>query len=147
MAQRRHHDSERHLYIVDLFLTNMLFCFDVDGTLDCKENDNEEYLKGIIPEKVLDDLYDDGHDIAIVSPSPYFPQKWKHSWFCRNSSNDYRWENIKNAMNYYKVKENKVIYVDDLEGNFNMFPDCFKDITCYTPDKFMAIHDNLGWFK
>ena len=31
--------------------TMILITFDVDGTLDCKENDNESYLKGVVPDR------------------------------------------------------------------------------------------------
>ena len=40
-----------------------LITLDVDGTLDCKENDNEQYLKGIIPTSLLLDLQKKGINI------------------------------------------------------------------------------------
>ena len=116
----------------------MLFCFDVDGTLDCKENDNEEYLKGIIPEQKLIDLSHQGHIIAIVSPSPYFPSMWKDkNWFCRNGDGFNRWENIKDAMEFYNIEDkNKVVYVDDLKGVLKLVKK-FGIEQVYTPEEFM----------
>ena len=117
----------------------MLICFDVDGTIDCKENDNEDYLKGIIPENVLVELWKQGNQIAIVSPSPYFPDKWKgdNHWFCRNSSNDYRWENINDAMIYYGNLGLDVVYVDDLVGNHKLVQKVLPSVVCYTPEEFL----------
>ena len=82
----------------------MLICFDVDGTLLTDEmKDGGEYVKGVIPTNMLIDLWKLGHKIAIVSPSPYLPKQFSgdNHWFKRNSSNDYRWENINDAMIYY----------------------------------------------
>jgi hypothetical protein len=123
-----------------------LICFDVDGTLDCKENDGEEYLKGIIPEEVLVNLWKQGFGIAIVSPSPYFPDKWKgnNHWFQRNGSNDYRFENIKDAMECYNTQDFNVLYVDDLIGNHKIVNKVLPDVICYTPEQFMK---GYGDFK
>ena len=120
----------------------MLICFDVDGTLDCKDNDNESsYLKGIIPEKLLVELWKKGHEIAIVSPSPYFPDKWKgkNHWFAEFGSNEMRWRNISDAMAFYKRTSDLTIYVDDLEANRKNVLKIFQDITCYSPEEFMRL--------
>jgi len=123
-----------------------LFCFDVDGTLDCKENDNEEYLKGTIPEDVLVELWKKGHKITIVSPSPFFPKKWKgeNHWFARNDSNDYRWENIKDAISYYMMDKFNTIYIDDLPSNRSKIQEW--GVISFDPDTFMEIY-NKGWFE
>lgn len=123
-----------------LTLDKMLICWDVDGTIDCKENDKEEYLKGIVPEDDIVRLWIKGHQIAICSPSPYFPDKWKgdNHWFKRNGSNFSRWENIKDAMKHYNVTDkDKVIYVDDLLGNLKIIRDVYGIKKVYTPQGFM----------
>lgn len=127
-------------------MLRQLICFDVDGTLDCKENDNEDYLKGVIPEEVLVDLWKKGYGIAIVSPSPYFPDKWKgeNHWFCKNGSNDYRWENVDDAINYYKTSRYNTIYVDDLEANCKQLMKL--DVISYSPELFLKIY-NAGMFE
>jgi len=117
----------------------LLICFDIDGTLDCKENDNEEYLKGIIPEKLLVKLWKDGNHIAIVSPSPYFPDKWKGDdhWFKEYGSNSYRWKNVFDAMKYYRMNSYNTIYVDDLESNRMQLEKL--DIVAFTPEDFISV--------
>ena len=118
----------------------MLICFDVDGTIDCKENDKEEYLKGIIPEGKLVELWMKGHKIAICSPSPYFPDKWKgdNHWFCRNGDGFSRWENIQDAMNFHNITDkDQVIYVDDLRGTLKIVRDVNGLKHVYTPEGFM----------
>ena len=124
----------------------MLICWDVDGTIDCKENDGEDYLKGIVPEDVIVELWKSGHSIAICSPSPYFPDKWKgdNHWFCRNGDNFSRWENIKDAMVHYKVTDkDQVVYVDDLRGNLKIIRDVFGIKNVYTPEGFMEYMSEL----
>lgn len=94
----------------------MLFCFDVDGTLLTDKMDNEgQYVKGVIPTIILNRLEQQGHKVAIVSPSPFRPDGFKV--FDRNGSNDYRWENINDAMDYYGMAKEDIIYVDDLPSN------------------------------
>ena len=97
-----------------------LICFDVDGTLLSEEMKGMgQYVEGVIPTALLIELENQGHKIAIVSPSPYLPRRYaneKH-WFKRNGSNDYRFENILDARNYYEMSLLDTIYVDDLEAN------------------------------
>ncbi len=94
----------------------MMFAFDVDGTLLTDKMDNEgQYVKGIIPTIVLTRLEQQGHKVVIVSPSPFRPDGFKV--FARNGSNDYRWENINDAIIYYGMSKEDVIYIDDLESN------------------------------
>lgn len=119
----------------------ILLCFDVYGTLDCKENGGEEYLKGIIPTSLLESL-ESKFDIAIVSPSPYFHKQYKNGkhWFGRNGSNDYRLENLNDAASRYHVDYFAMIYVDDLEGNRKMIEkQTHGDLICYSPEQFMSI--------
>lgn len=125
----------------------MLICFDVDGTLLTDEMNNEgEYVKGIIPTTVLIDLWKQGHKIAIVSPSPFLPRQFSgdNHWFKRNSSNDYRWENIRDAMKYYHYSDlDGLIYVDDLIGNHRLVKKEIPTIGCYTPKEFMKIYSTI----
>lgn len=51
-----------------------LICFDIDGTLECKEEDSQ-YINGPVKLRTLERLSKD-YQIAMVSPSPYYP---KHS--------------------------------------------------------------------
>ena len=120
-----------------------LITLDVDGTLDCKENDNEQYLKGIIPTSLLLDLQKKGINIALCSPSPYSPQVFRNSshWFCKNGSNDYRWENVIEAINTFKVTKAETIYVDDLESNRNQL--LKEGVQSYSPEGFMFISPQL----
>lgn len=117
-------------------------CFDVDGTLLTDEMDGEgDYVKGIIPTQHLINLWKNGHQIAIVSPSPFLPVQFSgdNHWFKRNSSNDYRWENIKDAMKYYKNDGFGVMYIDDLMGNHKLVKKELPFTVCYTPKEFMDI--------
>jgi len=120
-------------------MIKQLICFDVDGSLECKENDNEEYLKGVVPENLLVKLWKKGYAIAIVSPSPYFPDKWKgdNHWFKRNGSNDYRWENVDDAIKYYKTERLNTTYVDDLKANRIQLKKL--NVISYSPEDFMEI--------
>jgi hypothetical protein len=123
--------------------TIKLICLDVDGTLDCKENDNEQYLKGIVPTKLLLELQNKGINIALCSPSPYSPETFRNSshWFCRNGSNDYRWENVIDAMNTFRIMKSETIYVDDLESNRNQL--IREGVTSYSPEEFMILAKEL----
>lgn len=116
----------------------MLICFDVDGTLLSDEMKGMgQYMEGIIPTEKLIELEKQGHKIAIVSPSPYLPRRYaneKH-WFKRNGSNDYRFENIVDARNYYGMCLLDTIYVDDLEGNHKNVKMYVKE--SFTPEQFM----------
>jgi FMN phosphatase YigB (HAD superfamily) len=116
-----------------------LICFDIDGTLDCQENDNEQYLKGIVPTEVLLTLQNQGINIALVSPSPYGPEAFKNDkhWFQRNGSNDYRWENVLDAMNAFAVSRDETMYVDDLEANRNQL--LKEGVESVSPEGFMFI--------
>ena len=120
----------------------MLFCFDVDGTLLTNKMDNEgQYVKGIIPTIILDRLQQQGHHVVIVSPSPFRPDGFKV--FDRNGSNDYRWENIKDAMEYYGYSGwcyGSVVYIDDLHGNLDIVSKNL-NIRTMTPIMFM---DRIG---
>ena len=113
----------------------MLFCFDVDGTLLTDEMENEgQYVKGTIPTKTLSLLELAGHKVVIVSPSPFRPDGFKV--FARNESNDYRWENIQDAMDYYGITDKSdVIYVDDLQLNRIMIIQWGVD--SYSPNGFL----------
>ena len=126
-------------------MKHQLICFDVDGTLDCKENDNEEYLKGIIPENYLVELWKMGYGIAIVSPSPFFPEKWKgeNHWFCEYGSNEYRWKNVDDAISSNKTNRFNTLYVDDLEANRKQLENL--DVISYSPEKFLAMY-HMGCF-
>ncbi len=116
-----------------------LYCFDVDGTIDCKENDSEEYLKGVIKTDVLLDLEKQGHKIAIVSSSPFFPEKWKgdNYWFKRNADGFCRLQNIRDAQKYHGVSDYETIYIDDLKGVLTMIRDQ-SNITCFSPKDFLS---------
>ena len=117
----------------------MLFCFDIDGTLDSLKMKGEgEYIQGIIPVKTLINLMMDKHDIAIVSPSPYYPEGFESMIYAQNESNDYRWLNIQEAMRYNNVLDEKnVVYVDDLQGNLNLIKKQYPNMTVFTPKQFM----------
>ena len=115
-----------------------LLCFDVDGTLLTEEMCGEgEYVKGIIPTKLLIDLWKQGYKIAIVSPSPFLPRQFSgtNHWFKRNGSNDYRWENIMDAREYYKTSLFDTIYIDDLQANRNNVNLWVKE--SYSPEEFL----------
>ena len=128
--------------IGNILENKMLICFDIDGTLLTDEmNDHGEHLKGIIPTKHLINLHTQGHKIAIVSPSPSRPREFSgdEHWFKRNSSNDYRWENIKDAIIYHGGSSFDVMYVDDLIGNHKMVKKALPTVVCYTPKEFMNL--------
>jgi len=117
-----------------------LICFDVDGTLLTKEMENEgQYVKGIIPTSLLIKLWKKDYGIAIVSPSPYLPNQFSgdNHWFKRNGSNDYRWENVDDAIKYYKTNRFNTIYVDDLESNRKQLEKL--DVISYSPEQFVSI--------
>lgn len=91
-----------------------LFAFDVDGTLECKE-EKSEYINGPVKISTLVRLsiY---NKIVIVSPSPYYP---KHSdgvslfpIFAEYESNTYRHKNLLDAEKSFPVDGLK-IYVSD----------------------------------
>src|SRR3990167_476494 len=114
----------------------MLFCFDVDGTLLTDKMEGEgQYVKGIIPTITLTRLEQQGHKVVIVSPSPFRPDGFKV--FSRNGSNNYRWENINDAMEYYGISDkNNVWYIDDLDANlFKMELWGLKNV--FSPKSFM----------
>ena len=118
-----------------------LYCFDVDGTLLTDKMYNEgQYVKGIIPTSSLKQLEAKGHTIAIVSPSPYLPIEYEGDdhWFNRNGSNDYRWENIQDAMKHYKVEKEDVRYVDDLDSNVKQIEKW--GVITYSPEEFLSAH-------
>lgn len=117
----------------------MLFCFDVDGTLITDEmmSINSEYVYGIIPTEVLKDLQYAGHKVCIVSPSPYGPKGFKV--FARNGSNDYRWENIRDAMDYYGFTKDQTVYIDDLQSNIQQITK-FGIPFIFTPEAFMIYY-------
>ena len=118
-----------------------LYCFDVDGTLLSEEmKDEGQYVKGIIPTTSLKKLEAKGHTIAIVSPSPYLPACYTNDdhWFSRNGSNDYRWENINDAMKHYKMPKESVRYVDDLESNRKQIEEW--GVISYSPEEFRDHH-------
>ena len=120
-----------------------LITFDIDGTLLTDEMENEgQYVKGIIPTKVLEQLQLKGINVALVSPSPYGPEALKDDqhWFCRNGSNDYRWENIQDAMKAFGVTKDETIYIDDLDSNINQILKW--SVQSYTPEAFMFMIDN-----
>lgn len=116
-----------------------LFCFDVDGTLLTEEmKDEGEYVKGVIPTHVLEDLERKGHKVAIVSPSPFLPDKYANEryWFKVNGSNTYRWENVAQAMKYYEEDPTTTVYVDDLEANRKQLENL--GVRCYDPEAFLV---------
>ena len=116
----------------------MLFCFDVDGTLlTDKMKDEGQYVKGIIPTSILRELEQKGHRVVIVSPSPFGPGGFKV--FARNGSNDYRWENIKDAMDYYGYSKDHTVYVDDLQSNLHQIMK-FGISSVFTPEAFMIYY-------
>lgn len=118
----------------------MLFAFDCDGTLLTDKMDKEgQYVKGVIPTIILDRLAQQGHRVVIVSPSPFGPEGFKV--FARNGSNDYRWENIKDAMDYYGMDNSEVAYIDDLEANRNQLIK-FGIPFVYSPEVFMMYIGN-----
>ena len=120
-------------------MTKPLICFDVDGTLLTKEMDNEgEYVKGIIPTELLIDLWKQGFRIAIVSPSPFLPQQFSgdNHWFKEYGSNEYRWKNVDDAIDFYKTNRFNCIYVDDLEANRKQLEKI--DVISYSPEKFLT---------
>ena len=123
----------------------MLICFDVDETLLTDEGYGQ-YVEGIIPTEWLIQLQNKGHKIAIVSPSPFLPKIFREKhWFKRNGSNDYRWENIKDAMSYYNIPDTEeVIYVDDLIGNHDIVTKVSHNVYCVTPEEFKyELYDEL----
>lgn len=117
-----------------------LVCFDIDGTLDTAEMENEgQYVQGIVPTEVLLTLQNKSINVALVSPSPFGPEAFKDSkhWFCKNGSNDYRWENVLEAMNSFAVSKAETVYVDDLESNRNQL--LGEGVQSYSPEEFMFI--------
>jgi hypothetical protein len=122
----------------------MLFTFDVDETLLTEEMENEgQYVKGVIPTQILMDLESNGHDIAVVSPSPFLPKQYAddNHWFKRNGNSFCRLENIRDAQKYYKTDDKDTIYVDDLVGVLKMIMSQSK-INCFTPEQFMKKFGN-----
>ena len=118
-----------------------LFCFDVDGTLLSNEmKDMGQYVEGIIPTETLVNLERIGHKVVVVSPSPYLPKRYTddNHWFKRNGSNDYRWENINDAMKSYDVPKESVRYVDDLESNRNQIEKW--GVISYSPEEFLSMY-------
>lgn len=117
-----------------------MYCFDVDGTLLSGEmKDEGEYVRGIIPTTELKKLEAKGNIICIVSPSPFLPAEYtddKH-WFNRNGSNDYRWENINDAMKAHDIPKESVVYVDDLESNRKQIEEW--GVISYSPKEFMNV--------
>lgn len=114
-----------------------MICFDIDGTLFTEKMENEgQYVKGIIPTNKLKELENSGHIIAIVSPSPFYPDNFMV--FCRNGSNDYRWENINDAMRCNNIKSKyDVCYVDDLDGNRKQIREW--GVMSFSPEEFMKL--------
>ena len=122
----------------------MLFCFDVDGTLTNQKMIGDKFTyAGIIPTHVLVYLISYGHRVAIVSPSPYFPEGFESMVYAKNGSNDYRWENIENAMVANNILDkNSVVYVDDLKANRDKIK-TWGVREVYSPEEFMV--DYIQW--
>jgi len=120
-----------------------LFCFDVDGTLLTEEMEKEiGYVRGKIPTEKLIDLEKKGNKIAIVSPSPYLPERYANDdhWFKDFGSNEYRWANILKACNFNEISFENTIYVDDLEANRNQMEEI--GIKSYSPYEFLDTNFN-----
>jgi len=118
-----------------------LYCFDVDGTLLTEEMQNEgEYVKGIIPTEKLVQLEDQGNKIVIVSPSPFLPKIYANesTWIKDFGSNEYRWANVKKAIQLYRCAIEDTVYVDDLEANRKQLEKL--GVKSYSPQEFMKIH-------
>lgn len=122
----------------------MLYCFDVDGTLLTGEMKKEgQYVKGIIPTKILIQLEKKGHKVAIVSPSPFLPERYVHNnhWFKKFGSNEYRWANVAAAMQAHNTSPKKTVYVDDLESNRKQMESM--GIKSYSPESFMKLNFDM----
>lgn len=120
-----------------------LYCFDVDGTLsNSKMNGESEYIRGIIPTSVIVDILAKGDKVAIVSPSPFYPEGFENLIFARNGSNDYRFENIKDAMRHYNIEKRDVVYVDDLLGNLKSVFYALTPICILLPEDFIRMKYN-----
>ena len=120
-----------------------LYCFDVDGTLLTEEMQNEgEYVKGIIPTEKLVELEDKGNRVVIVSPSPFLPKRYDHesTWIKDFGSNDYRWANVKKAIQIHRCAIEDTVYVDDLEANRKQLEKL--GVKSYSPQEFTKIHFN-----
>ncbi len=82
-----------------------LICFDIDGTLECKEDDSE-YINGPVKLTTLDHLAKK-HRIVIVSPSPYYPKddngRSLYPIFSKYESNTYRHLNLLEAKESFPV--------------------------------------------
>jgi len=126
-----------------------LYCFDVDGTLLTEEMQNEgEYVKGIIPTEKLVELEDKGNRVVIVkgnrvvivSPSPFLPKRYDNesTWIKDFGSNDYRWANVKKAIQIHRCEIEDTVYVDDLEANRKQLEKL--GVKSYSPQEFMKIH-------
>lgn len=115
----------------------MLFCFDVDGTLDCDEMKGMgEYVQGIIPEQAIRDLIKSNIYVAIVSPSPYYPHDLLgNAVFNEYGSNEYRWKNVQDAIDHFKQNKLTTIYVDDLEANRRQLQEY--GVKSISPEEFM----------
>lgn len=124
-------------------MIKMLFCFDIDGTLlNEKMLGNDFTYAGKIPTKVLVSLLVKGHKVGIVSPSPYLPEGFEDLVYAKNGSNDYRWENIQQAMDANNITDkNTVVYVDDLESNRNNVKK-FGVREVYSPEEFMIDYND-----
>lgn len=117
-----------------------LYCFDVDGTLLTDEMQNEgEYVKGIIPTQKLIEIEENGDKVAIVSPSPFLPKRYanEHQWINKFGSNEYRWANVKKAIQINRATIEDTVYVDDLEANRIQLENL--GIKSYSPQEFMKI--------
>jgi len=118
-----------------------LYCFDVDGTLLTEEMQNEgEYVKGIIPTEKLVQLEENGNKVVIVSPSPFLPKIYANesTWIKDFGSNDYRWANVKKAIQIHRCAIEDTVYVDDLESNRKQLEKL--GVKSYSPQEFMKIH-------
>lgn len=122
----------------------MLYCFDVDGTLLTDEMENEgQYVKGIIPTAKLIQLEEEGHKVVIVSPSPFLPQRYanQYQWIKPFGSNDYRWANVKKAIQIHHCIIEDTIYIDDLEANRIQLDKL--GVKSYSPEEFMKTFDTI----
>jgi hypothetical protein len=120
----------------------MLFVFDVDGTLLCDEMKGMgQYVEGVIPTAILDRLLEQGNCIAIASPSPYYPHKYRDFVFCPFGSNEYRWRNVMDAMIAFDKPKTDTIYIDDLEANRAQLQDW--GVRSLSPEAFMSEYANL----
>ena len=93
-----------------------LIAFDVDGTLECKE-ENSQYISGPVKLNHLLWLSTDFHNVIVmVSPSPYAPKEDIKEIFIRESqygSNTMRHRNLLKAKEKYPQKDNLYLYVSD----------------------------------